>query len=129
MLNAFGVCRGTVSRQLVREPRGRRAGLGERRTLEALAGEIAEHKRPTKAGRGGIVFSPSHLDRRELDFRLAGHKPISRSKPAAEPSHKSKQRGRGPSRGPTSKRSHKRDGKKWHGFKPSGRHATKAPHG
>ena len=47
-----------------------------------------------------VAVARVDLERRELDFRLAGRKPISRSKPTAEPSHKSKQRGRGPSRGP-----------------------------
>ncbi len=49
-----------------REPRGRCPGLGERCSFGARAGEIGEHKRPTKAGRGGIVFSPSPVGRAKL---------------------------------------------------------------
>ncbi len=57
-----------------------------------------------------VAVARVDLERRELDFRLAGRKPISRPKARTEPARKSKPRGKGPSRGPT-KGSAKRPGK------------------
>ncbi len=58
-----------------------------------------------------VAVARVDLERRELDFRLAARKPVSRRKPAAEPARKSKQRGKGPKRGPA-KGSGKRNRKK-----------------